>query len=231
MPLKPINNGAIMREGLRLPPPRKLTSLSVEEAILLRRSVREYLREGLSIDEVSMLLWAAQGVTDVFRGFRAAPSAGATYPLNTYLVVGDKCVRELPAGVYAYIPENHSLRTRFEGDVRDELADAALGQPWIREAPVTIAFTAVFERTTGRYGRRGVRYVYIDTGHAAQNVYLMATALGLGTVGVGAFIDEEVSKVLKLSSSESPVYLMPVGKPLRPPGPADFSLVSRYLRR
>ncbi len=204
----------LSRGGRRipLPPPRRVSSLSVEEALLRRRSVRTYLPQPLRLEELSMLLWAAQGVSDPRRGFRTAPSAGATYPLIAYAVIGDGCVEGLKAGVYRYVTESHSLTLHKPGDVRDELGEAAYSQEWVRSAPVTIAFSAVFSRTTLRYGRRGFRYVFMDVGHAAQNVYLMATALGLGTVAVGAFRDEGVSATLSLSAEETPIYLMPVGR-------------------
>lgn len=185
----------------------------VEDAIRLRRSIRSYLREPLSLEELSMILWAAQGITDIVEHKRAAPSAGATYPIVLYVAIGENGVEGLEAGVYRYHVFRHSLVLRKPGDYRYELSHAALDQECIREAPVDIVFVAVFERTTKRYGERGIRYVFIDVGHAAENVYLMATALGLGTVAVGAFMDEDVAKILDLELWEKPVYIMPVGRP------------------
>lgn len=215
-----------------LPPPRRVSSLSVEEALLRRRSVRSYLPKPLKLEELSMLLWAAQGISDPKRGFRTAPSAGATYPLITYAVVGEGGVEGLKAGVYRYVVEKHSLTLHKPGDVRGELSEAAYSQDWVREAPATIAFSAIFSRTTLRYGRRGFRYVFMDVGHAAQNIYLMATALGLGTVAVGAFNDEEVSATLSLSPEETPVYLMPVGKPSKETDtPINFKELEKAIRK
>lgn len=196
-----------------LPLPHRLTNMVVEDAIRLRRSIRSYLKEPLTLEELSMILWAAQGITDVIEHKRAAPSAGATYPLVLYVVVGKNGVEDLEAGVYKYHVLRHSLVLHKPGDFRYELSLAALGQECVREAPVDIVFVAVFERTTKRYGERGMRYVFIDVGHAAENIYLMATALGLGTVAVGAFMDEDVSEVLDLELWERPVYIMPVGRP------------------
>jgi SagB-type dehydrogenase family enzyme len=193
----------------KLPEPRYDSNFSVEKAILERRSVREYSGEPLTLQEVSQLLWAAQGITDP-RGFRTAPSAGALYPLEVYVVIGD--VENFGKGVYKYKPHEHELIKVLDGDKREELAQAALGQEHIRNAAINIMFVAVFERTTVKYGERGFRYVYMEVGHAAQNVYLQATALNLATVTVGAFYDEQVKEVLNLPENEQPLCIMPVGK-------------------
>lgn len=194
---------------IKLPEPRHDSNISIEETLLKRRSIRDYSGEPLTLKEVAQLLWAAQGITGP-GGFRTAPSAGATYPLETYLVVGD--VKDLMAGVYRYAPEEHRLVRVLAGDRRAELASAALGQSWVRKAAIDIVFTAIYERTTGRYGERGVRYVHMEVGHAAQNVYLQAVALELGTVVIGAFYDNRVAEVLKLPQNEQPLYIMPVGR-------------------
>ncbi len=208
-----------------LPLPRQVSNVTVEEAILWRRSLREYKDEPITIMQLSMILWAAQGITDPARRFRAAPSAGATYPLVLYVVVGDKGVllepnKYLKAGVYRYDVMKHALIMVRDGDLRGELAKASLNQPWVRDAPVDLVMCAVFERTTRVYGERGVRYVYMEAGHAAQNIYLMATALGLGTVVVGAFHDDWVASVVKAGKDEAPLYVIPVGVPkeMRHPG-------------
>lgn len=184
-----------------LPEPRYESDVSVEEALLKRRSIRSYSDEALSWNEISQILWAVQGITDP-RGFRTAPSAGALYPLEIYLVMEE--------GVFHYNPEEHSLQKLQDGDFRRSLSDAALGQPWVANAPVDLVITGVFERTTKKYGQRGERYVYMEAGHAAQNVYLQCVSLGLGTVVVGAFYDEEVKRLLNLT--EEPLYIMPIGK-------------------
>ncbi len=197
-------------EGVRLPTPRYDGPLSVEQALSRRRSVREYRDEPLTLEEVSQLLWAAQGVTEAATGFRTAPSAGALYPLEVYVVAGH--VVALPAGVYRYRPADHTLIQVMDGDRRAELCEAALRQPPVRDAPLVLVFTAVYERTTGKYGERGVRYVHIEVGHAAQNVFLQAVALDLGAVVIGAFYDDRVKQALNLPAQEEPLYLMPVGK-------------------
>ncbi|MDD5555761.1 MAG: SagB/ThcOx family dehydrogenase [bacterium] len=195
---------------IALPAPALKGRLSVEEAVARRRSVREYRKEPLALAEVSQILWAAQGITERRQGLRAAPSAGATYPLEVFLVAGN--VTGLEAGVYRYLPARHALSRAFAGDVRRPLAAAALGQPWVRVAPATILIAAVYARTASRYGGRARRYIDMEVGHAGQNISLQAEALGLGTVAVGAFNDAEVKEVLRLPKEEEPLYLMPLGK-------------------
>lgn len=193
-----------------LPPPQKTSETSIEEALLKRRSVRNYRDEPLSLKEISQILWAAQGITAPEFGGRTTPSAGALYPLEVYLVV--RTSEEIKSGVYKYLPDNHKLIMVLEGDVSNRLARAALGQMFISDAPVNLVFSAVFERTTKKYGERGIQYVFIEVGHSAQNVYLQAQSLRLGTVVIGAFDDKEVKKILKMPEEENPLYIMPVGK-------------------
>jgi SagB-type dehydrogenase family enzyme len=182
---------------------------SLESSLNRRRSIREYSDAPLSLEEVSQLLWAAQGVTEP-DGRRTAPSAGALYPLEVYLVVGN--VTSINAGVYHYQPRGHTIALHSEGEVRKGLARAALRQECVRDGAAVLVFTAVYARTKGKYGERGTRYVHMEVGHAAQNVCLQATALGLGAVPVGAFDDDAVRKTLKLPSVEKVLYLVPVGK-------------------
>ena len=195
---------------INLPEPQYDSDVSIEQSLLNRRSIRSYTGEPLTLQEVSQLLWAAQGITDP-RGFRTAPSAGALYPLELYLVAGD--VEDLTSGVYRYEPDGHQLAKIIDGDKRAELADAALAQPWVKEGAISFVFSAVYERTTVKYGERGIRYVHMEAGHAAQNLCLQATAMGLGVVTVGAFYDEEVAKLLNLPEDEQPLYIIPVGRP------------------
>ena len=194
---------------INLPEPQYDGDVSIEQSLLNRRSIRSYTGEPLTLQEVSQLLWAAQGITDP-RGFRTAPSAGALYPLELYLVAGD--VEDLTPGVYRYEPDGHQLARIIDGDMRAKLADAALGQTWVEEGAISIVFTAVYERTKVKYGDRGIRYVHMEVGHAAQNLCLQATAMGLGAVTVGAFHDEQVTKLLNLAGDEQPLYIIPVGK-------------------
>jgi len=193
-----------------LPEPRVSSATSIEVALSKRRSVRSYSDAPLTLAQVSQLLWAAQGVTDS-RGYRTAPSAGALYPLEIYLVVG--AVEGLEAGVYHYVPASHQLRRIASGDKREALATAALGQSCVRRGTIVLVYSAVYERTTRKYGQRGRRYVHMEIGHAAQNVYLQAVALGLGTVVVGAFDDDQVREVLHFPEDNEPLYIMPIGYP------------------
>jgi SagB-type dehydrogenase family enzyme len=192
-----------------LPRPRTKSDVPLEQCLLERRSVRSYRNAPLTLGEVGQLLWAAQGITAEGR-LRTAPSAGALYPLEVYLVAGK--VDGIPAGLYHYRPGRHELVLSRLGDLTRDLARAALEQDCIRESAVSILFTAVYARTTGKYGQRGQRYVYMEAGHAAQNVCLQATALGLGTVTVGAFRDGEIKQVAGLPEVHEPVYLMAVGR-------------------
>ncbi len=181
----------------------------MEEALAGRRSIRAYEPGPLTSEEVSQLLWAAQGVTGD-GGFRAAPSGGATYPLETYLISGN--VTGIEPGLYRYVPATHSLLVVQSGDLRASLSEAALAQPCIRDAAAVVVLTAVYDRTTERYGDRGKMYVHMDVGHAAENLLLQATALGLGAVPVGAFRTRTIAGLLGLPESETPLYLLPIGR-------------------
>jgi len=192
-----------------LPKPRYDSDVSVEEALLKRRSVRNYADEALTLQEVSQLLWAAQGITDP-SGKRTAPSAGALYPLEVYVVVGD--VEGIVKGVYEYEPQQHELVRILVGEKRKALAAAALNQQSIAQGAIDIVITAIYERTTKKYSDRGIRYVHMEAGHAAQNVYLQAVAMNLGMVVIGAFYDDQVKEVLNLPENEEPLYIMPVGR-------------------
>lgn len=195
-------------KNIKLPSPVYSGETSIEEALKMRRSVREYRDEPLTLTQVSQILWAAQGITDS-RNFRTAPSAGALYPLEVYLVVGN--VQDLPEGVYRYQPNHHELSLELEGDKRKAVAQAALLQNWMTKAPVILVIAAVYERTTIKYGARGKRYVHMEAGHTAQNVYLQAMSLNLGTVIVGAFVDQAVKNVLTMKKQEQPLAIMPIG--------------------
>jgi SagB-type dehydrogenase family enzyme len=209
--------GTAMAAGemrVTLPEPSLEGEVPVERAIAERRSVRAFARQPLTLANASQLLWAAQGLTDP-SGLRAAPSAGALYPLEISLVAGN--VSGLRAGVYRYEPRRHRLVLRREGDLRSEVAKAALDQDWVAEAPAILVIAAVPRRTTRKYGARAERYVYIEAGHAAQNVYLQAGALGLGTTIVGAFRDAKLARILGLAEQEQSLALLPIGTPRREP--------------
>ena len=196
-------------EVIDLPEPQYDSQVSLEQSLLERRSIRDYSGQPLTLQEISQLLWAAQGTTDP-GGFRTAPSAGGLYPLELYLVAGD--VEGLAAGVYHYQPDGHKLAKTGDGDIRAELSEAALGQEWVEKGAVSIVFTAVYERTTVKYGERGIRYVHMEAGHAAQNLCLQATALELGAVTVGAFYADSLSQLLNLPDDEEPLYVIPIGR-------------------
>ncbi len=187
--------------------------MSLEEAIARRRSIRHFIPQPISQSQLSPILWSAQGVTDTRGRYRAVPSAGVTYPLEIFIACGTGGVEEIDAGLYHYNIDSHSLTLHYQGDVRFELATAALGEECIYEAPVDIVICALFERTTLSYGSRGERYVHMEVGHAGQNIYLQATALGLATFAIGAFHDEQVRQVLRLDKQYEPLYIMPVGRP------------------
>jgi len=194
---------------LALPIPLYDSQTSVEEALLERRSVRNYVDEPLTLAEVSQLLWAAQGITSSSGG-RTAPSAGALYPLEVYLLAGE--ISHLPAGIYHYAPGEHTLTLTIEGDQRQALYEAALSQSAVKDAAAIIIITAVYERTMVKYGERGKQYVHMEVGCAAQNIYLQAVALDLGTVFIGAFHDDQVKRLLRLGEDEIPLGIMPVGR-------------------
>lgn len=194
---------------IALPEPRLESKVSTEEALLKRRSVREYGNTPLSLQEVSQLLWAAQGVTGGY-GMRTAPSAGALYPLELYLVAGR--VNELAAGIYRYRPKGHDLLKLAEGDKRRDLYLAALEQEAVRDGAAAIVIAAVYGRTTVKYGKRGMRYVHMEVGSVAQNIYLQAVTLNVGTVFIGAFDDDMVKRVIHMSGQEEPLAIMPLGR-------------------
>lgn len=194
-------------ELIKLPEPRFKSNVSLEETLFKRRSIREFSPKPLTLEEVSQLLWAAQGITSSWGG-RTAPSAGALYPLEIYVVAGN--IENLNCGVYKYEPKSHSLIKKLEEDKRMDVWSSAWGQSWVREAPVLFIITAVYERTTQKYGKRGIRYVHMEAGHAAQNILLQATALNLASVPVGAFNDEALKKSLNIK--EDPLYIIAIGK-------------------
>ena len=198
-----------VKSNFPLPAPRRDGAISLEKALQRRRSVREFVPGPLELWQISQLAWAAQGVTgpDLYR---TAPSAGALYPLELYVITGN--VNGLPPGVYKYDLREHGLSLWLPGDKRRELCEAALSQSSVIDAAAVFTVSAVYERTTAKYRERGIRYAHMEAGHAAQNLLLQAAALDLGSVLVGAFNDERVNQVLMLNKLESSLYLIPVGK-------------------
>lgn len=192
------------KDIVKLPEAKLKGRLSLEESLYLRRSQRRFKDKPLSLEMISQLLWAGQGITDKKKGilFRTAPSAGALYPIRLYLVSAQ--------GLFRYIPEEHSLEKISFQDLREKLSSACLGQRWVKEAPINIIICAQYGPMLQRYGKRGERYVYIEVGHVAQNIHLQAVSLGLGSVPIGAFIDEEVKVIIGEKEFE-PLYVIPVG--------------------
>jgi SagB-type dehydrogenase family enzyme len=202
-----LNGGLLMakEKEIILPQPKLKGRVSLEETIFKRRSQREFQKKDLGWEEIGQLLWAGQGINARRGGYnlRTVPSAGALYPLELYALTKE--------GLYHYLPTGHKLEILSEKDVREELADAALGQGVVAQAALDIVICAVYERVSAKYGQRGVRYVQLEAGHAAQNIHLQAEALGLGSVPIGAFNDDEVKKCLGLTVDCEPLYIIPIG--------------------
>lgn len=193
----------MLLKSIELPKPRSQGSISLEQAIGNRESVRSFTKQPLSLEQIGQLLWSGQGLRDAL-GKRTVPSAGALYPLELYLVIEE--------GVYYYVPEGHRMEPHVESDMRSSLSSAALGQECISQAPITFILTAVFSRMETKYGKeRSPQYICLEAGHAAQNILLQATALGLHGVPVGAFYEEQVTKILQLQRDHYPLYLIPLG--------------------
>ena len=200
----------VTQEGeIELPEPRLESETSLEEAILKRRSIRSYKDEDMTLEQLSQILWSAQGVTSE-SGKRTAPSAGMTYPLELYVLV--RRVESLTPAIDQYIPEDHSLNTIKTADNFNQLIQGAVNQE-VGRGSINIVISADFSRTTSTYGERGKSFVYLEAGHAAQNIYLQVAALDLGCVVVGAFDEENVKSVLSLPKEHEPIYIIPVGYP------------------
>ena len=194
---------AIAEKKIDLPKPKGTGKMSLEESIIRRRSERNFLPNEISKEQLSQILWSAQGVTDNAYGFRAAPSAGALFPLTIYALNKD--------GVFEYLPNEHKLLELSKEDRRPTLVRASLGQSFLKDAPLVIAIIANFGITQQKYGPRTFRYVCIEIGHVAQNIHLQAVALGLGSVPVGAFWNDVVKNSLELPEEEEIIYLIPIG--------------------
>ena len=212
--------------SIRLPQPKLQGRFSLEKSLLQRRSFRAYKKTPLSIGEISQLLFAGQGVIDENR--RTVPSAGALYPIEVYLVAGR--IKGIPAGIYKYQPQDHSLDEVSSGDKRRELAAGAFSQFWVKEAPATIALCGNFQTTTKKYRERGKRFVIIEIGHAAQNICLQSTSLGLGSLCVGGFDDESVKRLLDIKLEPRPFYLIPVGKIFKNYVKKEAEIIDRFYK-
>jgi SagB-type dehydrogenase family enzyme len=192
-----------LNKTIKLPEPKIIGKMSLEESIFRRRSERAFLPNNLALEQISQLLWAAQGITDKTWGFRAAPSSGSLYPLTLYIIKSD--------GVFKYVPDGHKLIQTSAEDVRPSLVRASLGQDFISQAPVVIVIAGNFRIVEAEYGQRSYRYLNMEIGHAAENIHLEAVALGLASVPVGAFWDDVVGKTLGLPDTQDPFYIIPVG--------------------
>jgi SagB-type dehydrogenase family enzyme len=190
-------------ETVKLPSPRNDSDVSIEKALLQRRSIRSYKEEPLSLNDLSQILWAAQGITEPKRGLRTAPSPRAVYLLEIYVLLGN--VTNLPMGMYKYQPQGHELVKIADGDKKAELFKAA-GQAPIKNAPVALVIAGLLEKT------QNPAWMYLEAGHAAENIYLQSVSLKLGTVAMAGFKEDEVRKALNLPEKERVLYIMPLGK-------------------
>lgn len=187
---------------------------SLHQAIQSRRSIRRYAAKPISLEQLSYLLWASTGIERKERGceFRTAPSAGALYPIETYLVVNN--VDGLASGLYHYSIREHALEEIRLGELGDAISDAALGQEMCAQAAVVFVWTAIIQRTRWKYGQRAYRYIYLDAGHVAENLALAAVGLGLGTCQIGALFDDEVNRLIGVDGVEETIlYMTSVGWP------------------
>ncbi len=200
------------RAVVKLPQPVTTGGESLEEAIAGRRTVRNFTGKPVTVQQLSQLLWAAQGETDSREHRRAAPSAGALYPLELYVAVGAPLSPKLNPGIYHYLPESHALEFVTEGDQRVEIAKAALNQNWMDDAAFIFLIAADFSRTTAKYAQRGFQYVHQEAGCAAENLLLQAKVLGLHAAIVGAFGDLEMNRAYRLQTTMQPLILLPVGR-------------------
>ncbi len=210
--LAPLAGSSLAAPEIRLPPPAKKGSLSLEAALAGRRSQRGFARKALTLPQLGQLLWAAYGITRP-PFYKTVPSAGALYPLDVYVVAGAKGVEGLAEGVYHYSPQGHALKRLKSGDQREALARHSWAQMWMARAPVMLVITAEYSRATGKYGQRGVVYSHIEAGCAGQNIFLQSQALGLGAGIVGAFANHLVQEALGVPELHQPLLIMPVGHP------------------
>ncbi|UCD83760.1 MAG: SagB/ThcOx family dehydrogenase [Deltaproteobacteria bacterium] len=204
-------NQCSSKDVIQLPVPTGKGKVSVEEAIKNRRTIRSFASRAIKLVDLSQILWAAQGITGEGGLKRAAPSAGALYPLDLYIILGEKGVEGLKSGIYHYFPSQNSIERLTDKGLKVELAQAALGQMWIAEAPVVIVITAEYERVTGKYGPRGVRYAHMEAGHVGENIFIQAVALDLAAGIVGAFENSKIIKLMGIPASHDPLLIMPLG--------------------
>lgn len=201
---------------VKLPKPVLTSKMSVETSMLRKKSVRHFSTTPLTLEQVSQLLWAANGALPVeaISGatVKTLPSAGGIYPLEIFLLTGNGTVKGLPAGVYNYNSTGNSLAPISTDDVRMAVAQAALSQLWLANAPAMVVIAGAFAKTTAKYGNRGIPYVYMESGASNQNLYLQAEALGLRMGTVGAFNEAQVSSAMKIPSGITPLLIVAIGK-------------------
>ncbi len=203
----------VMEGTIDLPTPQITGDKSVEQAINDRRSIRRFTNEPLTLQDISQLLWAAQGITNKNTNFRAAPSAGHTFPLEVYVLVGKGGVKGLNEGLYHYNPFNNTLEQILDNDARSELSQAANGQEWVKEAPVNIIITGNYQKMIDKYKdeKLSTRFVDMEAGHVGENIYLEVESRNLATVALGSFKDDQVHQILKIPDNEKTLYIFPVG--------------------
>jgi SagB-type dehydrogenase family enzyme len=197
--------------AISLPYPARTGTVSLEETLARRRSLRAFSAEPISLRAIGQLAWSAQGVTEAATGYRTAPSAGGTLPIEVDLLLHG--VPELEDGVYRYFPPEHALRRRLAGDRRESVTRSTMNQGFVREAPLIMVLSSVAARTAPRFGAFTDRLIDMEVGHVAQNVSLQAVALGLGTVVVAAIREADLAAALHLAEGERPIYLLPLGRP------------------
>lgn len=195
--------GGFSMTTVKLPQPQTNSTFPLDQALKARRSVRDFQAKELTSEQISTLLWAADGITDTATGFRSAPSAGALYPIDIYVIKHD--------GIWLYTPNKNTLKLVKSGDFRPQLADAALGQNAITSASTDVVLVAQLDRIKPKYAERSLQYCYLEAGHIAQNLALQAVALDLATVPIGAFNDSQVNKILELGNEQNTLYIIPIG--------------------
>ncbi len=207
------NQSGVVLETINLPAPEINNGISVDQAIKNRRSVRNFSPTPLTLKDVSQLLWVSQGITDSEKNFRAVPSASRVFPMEMYLVTGNGTVQGLESGIYHYNPYNNTLEKTVEGDLRYNLSQAANQQKWVNDAPISLVIIGNYQKMIDKYPdeRISTRFVDLEAGHIGENIYLEAESLGLGTVAIGSFDDDQMISLLKLPSNETPIYIFPVG--------------------
>ncbi len=197
---------------ISLPLPKTDNGMGINQVISSRRSVRRYSSQPLTLAELSQLLWSAQGITDPRGKKRSAPSAGAIYPLKLYVSVKPGGVKGISEGIYLYLPQEHKLKKLISGDHQASLAQIAFGQIWMAQAPIIFIFTAEPSRMISRYRERAWLYIHLEAGMASENLMLQAVALGMGSCAVGAFWENRLAKLLKLSPSQKSLLMVTVGR-------------------